>query len=305
MNSSDQKCLKLLYAITILCFWLTSPFSAQAQEFYAKASVEKDTFIVGDSINVRVEFNFPAGHIYMLQKMPRLQSLEFLDSSALLKQNKDRVKTITITGFDSGQFTLPPLEFDFLDATGKLAGNALTEPLQINIKYADVDTSKDIKPIKAPIQVDYKPFPYWILVLIAVFILIGFLLSKLRKKPKPEKIPVQPVVAENNINYIEEHIRKIEALQESEGNDQKFWFGLKEILRSYISRQYKIATQEKTSAQILNQLKKEEVSTQYIAQLENIFKQADLVLFANQETQNTEKQAGAAEAVSFIKQSSS
>jgi hypothetical protein len=73
------------WLIIVSIFIIATTFSAAAQEISATAQLPKDTFTIGDKIEIVVHLDLPKGHIYKLQKIPQLQGLEWLDSAALQK----------------------------------------------------------------------------------------------------------------------------------------------------------------------------------------------------------------------------
>jgi hypothetical protein len=295
-----------LIIIILKIFLIATSFSAAAQDFTATAQLAKDTFTVGDKIEVLVNVELPQGHIYRLQKIPQLQGLEWLDSAALQKSYSSANTIFSVIAFDSGTYTFPALSFSLLDnSSNNQIATTSTQALQIQVKYAAVDTTQDIKPIKAPMEVAYSPVPFWVYALIILALLaVAYFAYKWwkKKQQKPVEKTVAPVIQpQNNLSYAEEIIEKIKVLKEKESG-QNYWFGLKEILREYISRQYKIRTQEKTSAQMLADLKQEKFQIIGLQRLKNVFSRADLAIFAQQNQGEGEKETAATEAINFIKE---
>lgn len=279
----------------------------QAQQPAAKVTLAKDTFIVGDSIGVEIQLQSQAGHIYRLQKIPSLQGLEWLDSSVLHKSFTSPNIVIPVTGFDSGRFTFPQLTFAVLNAHEQQVANLTTNAFPVNITFAQVDTTQDIQPIKAPLETDYRPTPIWLYVLITniLLALAYFMYRRWRKKrnKKPAEI-LPPAAPVNTLTYAQEAIRQIETLRKNASavNSHTHWFALKDILRTYLYRQYGVGTHQKTSGQIIAELRNAAVEHKDTDLLSEIFNMADMVIFAKAQTTAPEQEQGAEKAILFIKQ---
>ncbi|MGZ5244117.1 MAG: hypothetical protein ACXWEY_14815 [Bacteroidia bacterium] len=297
---------KNTFAFFVFCLVMLSGYRLAAQQFKGEATVTKDTFIVGDSIGVKITIQGEPGHIYRLQEIPQLQGMEWLDSFVLQQDFNTGSFVFPVTGFDSGSFIFPRLYFNVYNADNDAVATAQTQALPINITYAQVDTTQDIKPIKAPIEVDYTPFPNWPFIVLGLIILLAvtyFLYRKWQKKPLAQAIEPIQLPEENLLSYGEDAIRQIQQLQaeNSVQNEKQYFFELKEILRTYIQKRYQIRNQGKTSAQILGELKKKSIKQENIISLNGIFSRADLVLFAKHKLEMAEKDLAAEHAVAFIK----
>lgn len=298
---------KNTFAFIVFCVAMLSGFGLWAQQFKSKASVAKNTFIVGDSIGVQINIQGETGHIYRLQELPRLQGLEWLDSNLLQQDFTTNNFTVPVMGFDSGVFTFPRLVFNVFSADNDVVVATQTDPIEIHITYAQVDTSKDIKPIHAPMEVAYSPMPLWPFILLGLLLLAVAVYLYIRWKKKQAK-PIQQAVIQaeapkDPLSYGHEAIKQIEQSKNNmvSQTEQQYWFGLKEILRNYIYKHYTLHTAPKTSSQILAALRKKPIAGQDVHTLQHIFSRADLVLFAKQGTTTEEKNAAAEDAIVFIK----
>lgn len=187
-----------------------------------------------------------------------------------------------LTGFDSGQFVIPP--FAIYGADSSLL--AETEPLLLEINTIPVDTNLAIKDIKAPLQapLTWKEIGFFIgigaavLALLAGIIYLIYRLSRKKRQPtggKREK-PDEPA-----------HIIALRALEElrlkklwQEGRHKEYYSELSDILRNYMYNRWDIPAMEMVSDEVLEALEQLHTEKSLLNQLRTSLRTADSVKFA-------------------------
>lgn len=194
-------------------------------------------------------------------------------------------KSYILTSWETGDFIIPPLVFK-----GK-TDSLFSFPEQLRVNRVQIDTTKDIKPIK-PIILEEgaaikkeetleKTVFWWVISIIVTLLIIAaivtWILIKKRRHQVVQKIELTPdQLALKDLEKLKQEL--------ASGVDSKsYYIELTRILRSYIESRYRIPTFEKTSRQILKSLKSKEIESISFKELEHIFELSDLVKFAKKE----------------------
>jgi hypothetical protein len=193
-----------------------------------------------------------------------------------------REQQLTISVFEPGVFKIPAVEIEFNETVVQ------TNELEILVETVPVDTSKGIVDIKPIYEVEYTFTEmtldffktYWyifagVAVLAALFLL--FRLFKKYRKPMPE--PEAP--------KIPAHITALAALNELlmreqwKNEDKKEYYSrMTDTVRKYLEERFNIFALEKTTREILLELKNADISSEDKTFLKKILSQADMVKFA-------------------------
>src|SRR6185295_16717775 len=62
-------------------------------------------------------------------------------------------QSLTVTGFDSGYYVVEPMTFYYQQKGSTVRDSVLSEAFLVQIETVPVDTTKDIKDIKPPVEV--------------------------------------------------------------------------------------------------------------------------------------------------------
>ncbi|MBL7897984.1 MAG: hypothetical protein JNJ99_05580, partial [Crocinitomicaceae bacterium] len=193
-----------------------------------------------------------------------------------------REQQITISAFEPGVFKIPAVDIEFNETVIQ------TNELEILVETVPVDTSKGIVDIKPIYEVEYSFTEmtldffktYWYIfagagVLVALFLLFRLLKKYRKEKPEPEapKIPA--------------HITALAALNELlmreqwKNEDKKEYYSrMTDTVRKYLEERFNIFALEKTTREILLELKNADISSDDKTFLKKILNQADMVKFA-------------------------
>lgn len=193
-----------------------------------------------------------------------------------------REQQITISVFEPGYFKIPSQKIELNESVYH------TNELDLLVETVEVDTSKGIVDIKPKYEVRYSFSEmavdwfktYWYVFAIAgvlalIFLLFRYFKNRRGEEPEPEapKIPA--------------HITALEVLttllnQESWKTEQKkeYYSRLTDTVRKYLEERFDIFALEKTTREIIADLKNADISDDDKLYLKKILTQADMVKFA-------------------------
>lgn len=214
-------------------------------------------------------------------------SFEGLEQSDSLRTDtvggpKHLRQTITVTGFDSGRFVVPPFEFYVKPMDGSEPYTILTDSVVVNVRSVAVDTTQAFKPIYDIMNVPKTALDYWpwylgiSMLLIAI---LAYMYWRKNRKPAPVAAPAPPPEPA--------HIIALRALQQLEqekvwqsGDFKSYYSRLTEIFKEYAEARFGIPAVEQTTEEFLQAMKPVTQLNQQREKVEQILRLADLVKFA-------------------------
>ncbi|MDR0661460.1 MAG: hypothetical protein LBG19_11905 [Prevotellaceae bacterium] len=274
--------------------WITlllalSAAAARGQEPVVKATIDKDSILIGDHVTLSLEISLDKSHQFGFPMFkdtifPGIELVEDLPMDTLRSEGGGVMlqKRYIITSFDSSQyyFAIP-----YLLQRGSLVDTFLSEPLSLYVNTIPIDTATyvmyDIKDVvRYPLT--FKEILPWLLlglgILLLILLAIYIYIRWKKKQPtffKPKKVDPPYVVA----------MRELQKLKEEkvwqQNKIKQYYSRLTDILRVYIEDGYGIQAMEKTSQEILYDLEGSELSQKYpLIKLRDMFTVADLAKFA-------------------------
>ncbi len=306
--------------LTLLCGFLLTLFlsvHAYSQGVGVKASMDQSVIKIGEQVSIELKVSYDKGTskriLFPLVGDTLIDKVEVVNvgkvDTILLspeesqKTNYDFIqkKTIQITSFDSGFYTLPPFVFVIDKDTVK------TETLFLQVKAVKVDTTKQFHDIKKPFEVPFnkwrKYLPYVIGGFVAAVIIsltIVYFIRRSRRKPV-EVIPPPPLIPP--------HIKALEALRNLDqqklwqaGYEKEYFTKLTDILRLYLGERYGINALEQTSDEILTITRSILPNDAVKDKLRQILILSDLVKFAKAHSSATENEMSMTNAIAFVEQ---
>lgn len=268
----------ILYIILIGCL-IASPVVMHGQVL-AKASVSRDQILIGEPITLTFEVRIPMGQAVTWFNLDSIPHFEFIEKGKVDTSDnidgKQYHQELTITSFDSGTVVIPPLVL-------KVEGQSyVTDSIPIDVSYANLDISKDYREIKEIEEVPKPAWMAWIPWIIGVVTLLaaGVIVYLLRKpkKPAPAPQPLQP-----KLGPYEEALQALEELRKQgwqNGEVKTYYSRLNDILRVFMFRKLKVATLEKTNAELIMQLRSVPMDKESFNQLVQALQVVDFVKFA-------------------------
>lgn len=272
-----------------LLFWANT---MQSQDVRIKASLDKNNFLIGDAIELTLSASY--NPLKYSVRFPILNDtfnhFEIVEKSkidtVLERENSTFIQKYTITNFDSGVWQIPSFSFQTKSLQAGVDSTFNTDSILVNINTVVVDTSKPFKPIfgirKAtmPLSEILKYVVGGMIVLAILIFGIYYLIKKRREKNKNNLIKVPEISllphekALQSLNYLEE-----ENLWQK-GEEKQYHTALTDIIRQYLEEQFNLDCFDKTSSEIISQVKRIIALSTSRKNLRTLFETADMVKFA-------------------------
>jgi hypothetical protein len=266
---------------------------AWGQGYKATAKLEPHTILIGDQVNLNLNFSFPSGTQVVwpsikdtiLGKIQVISRSKVDSSWSADKKNLRLSQNLRLTCFDSGFYTIPPIRFYYRNLPDTTIRYEQSGIQILTVHTMAVDTTLAIKPIKGPVKVPFSILEYlpWILAGLLFLAIAGFLLYYLIRKRKGEPIFVlRPAV---RYQPHERALMELEKLRVKKlwqaGKWKEYHTELTDILRKYLEDRFHLMAMESTSGEILDDLEeKTAIPKECRKMLGEILSMADLVKFA-------------------------
>ena len=294
-----------------LCIILTASVLAASAQVSVEAVIDSIQIFVGQQAHVTLTATAKEN---AKMEFPQFKPTEYitpgvevLDRQELEQQPQDngfvsRSMVYTMTSFDDTLYYLPPM-------TVKIDGQPYkSKSLALKVLTIEVDTLH-AEQFFGPKDVQDNPFqwsdwrlPFWLSVLMLIFLAIAYYLYLRLRDNKPiishiriikRLLPHQKAMKE--IEQI-----KADKMVASE-NSKEYYTKLTDTLRKYIEERYGFSAMEMTSSEIIERLMASQ-DQKALDELRQLFTTADLVKFAKYSTLINENDANLVNAIDFINQ---
>jgi len=254
--------------ITSCLFLLIASFVSFSQTVTVRAAIDRNKILIGEPITLKLEATVPTGTEASWFPLDSLTHFEFIDS---------------------GRWVVPSLPLQ--------SGNKsyLTDSIPVSIAYSNFNTQQDYHDIKDILDVPNPNTGYinWVLiglVLVSVLAIIYFLRKKAAVQPQP--VPVKKVLSK--LSPLQEALQSLEELgkqgQAANGEAKAFHTQLNDIFRWYLYRRANLPTMEKTSGELMVQLRQFNMAGDAFTRLAQAFRMGDAVKFAKYQPAAAENQ---------------
>jgi len=209
-----------------------------------------------------------------------------------------QLRQLRITSFDSGYWAIPPFRF-------VVNGDTLeTKPLLLGVETVEVDTAQAFRDIKEIYELPFswvdwfgEHWPWFAGGLgLAVAVLLLLLYLRRPKKAAVVEAPPKPL-----------HERMLEALGEIErrklwqqGQVKQYQSEVTDLLRTYVEERYGVPALERTTDDLVAELRLSAMGSEPRELLGNLLRLADMVKFAKYTALPAENEQLMASAVRFI-----
>jgi len=271
---------------------LMLPCAALAQDGRVSAQMEPDAIVIGQHTVVTLSANVDgptlewpvvgdtlAAHIEVV----RASVLDTVQIDGMGGPSATMVvQRITITAFDTGYWAIPPFK---LKAGGR---ETETAPLLLRVNAFAVDSAAVPAPIKPIHRLPFSALWWarqhwpWIAGVAGVGLLVALALLLVRRLRRSKVQAPVAVVPERPL-----HERVLAQLDELErerlwqqGQHKAYQSRLTDLLRAYIEERYQVPALERTTDELLHELRVSPLSTDHRTMLANMLREADLVKFA-------------------------
>jgi len=266
-----------------------------------RSAINRDKIMIGEPVELKLEAHLPAGTDASWFPLDSLAHFEFISKGKIdtvaTADTRTYRQTVIITSFDSGRWAVPSLPFTI--------GNKeyLTDSLPVSVAYSNFDPKQDYHDIKDIVEVQNTATRYvnWIVLGLALLSLLAVIYFLRKKATVSQPIAVKKPIS--SLSPLQEALQSIEQLQKR-GNAESlpariFHTELNDIFRNYLYRKTSVATMEKTSGELMLQLKQFNLPAGDFTSVAQVLRLNDAVKFAKYLPADTERR----EAIEIIRKS--
>jgi hypothetical protein len=266
----------------LLSFLLPALVSHGQTRLTIKCGVDKNKIVIGEQIHLNLEADFSLQEpmrFFTIDSIPHFEILERKKIDTLdYREGIKLSQSLTLTSFDSGHWVIPSFE---LPADKPM----YTDSIDVDVGFSPFDTSQAYHDIKDVIDVQVKEEKketwYWYAAASALLVaaIIYFLVRK-KKTPVTKTVFVDPY---------KEAKKELEKLAKESLSSKLFYTRLVDIFRVYISRRKGIASLQKTTDDLVVQLRSLKLPAEEFNQLAQSLRMSDFVKFAKFEPAQSDK----------------
>ena len=268
-------------------FFLLSFLNIQAQNLQVYASTDTTDYAVGDYIHYRVEMRYGKDvNIYFPPVKDSVKVLEFIKEEQPIKQETEsettEIRDFIFSRYDSAGVTIPPLPIQYTVGSDPTRGVIETNPVTISVHTLQVDPTKDIQDVKAPVKVPLNWF--WIIlfgVVGLVLVIAAILAYQYYKKKKDGTLPQKIIIT---VPPYKIALKELQVLEDKklwqQGEVKEYHSEVTGIIRKYFEKRFSFRAMEMTSAEIMDQLKHKKESQEVFDVTRGFLDNADMVKFA-------------------------
>ena len=237
-----------------------------------KASVDRSKIFIGEPIQLTIEAYLSPESEKKFPVIDTIEHFEFIGEPLVDTADKNGGRSFKgvykITSFDSGHWVIPSFF---------LSQNVKTDTIPIDVVFSEFDPNQEYHDIKDILEVkSSKNKTEWWWYVAGGVLLLALLLLYLRRKKKPELVAV-PKIA---INPYEEAMKQLEQLQRDKPDVKQYHSILTDIFRLYIFRKKGILSLQKTTDDLVVQLKSLNLDKEQFDKLSQSLRLSDFVKFA-------------------------
>ena len=266
----------------VFFLFFSSLVSSAQNKIVIRATIEKSRIVIGEQTRLTLKADFPPQvpmSFFTIDSIPHFEILERKKIDTL--DDREGIKlsqTLTLTSFDSGHWVIPSFE---LPADKPM----FTDSLAVDVSFSPFDPNKDYHDIKDVIDVQVKEKKeeswYWYAAASVVLVaLIIYLLLRKKNKPAAKISFVDPY---------KEAKQELEKLGKENLTSKMFYTKLIDIFRLYISRRKGIASLQKTTDDLVVQLRSLKLPAEEFNRLAQSLRLSDFVKFAKFEPAASDK----------------
>ena len=237
-----------------------------------KATVDKGRILIGEPIQLTIEAYLSPELIKKFIDIDSIEHFEFIEKPIIdSSDNKSgwNIKGLyKITSFDSGHWIIPSFV---------LSPGVKTDTIPIDVVFSDFDPKQDYHDIKDILEVNPpKNKTHWWWYAVAGAVLLGLLLLYLLRKKKPQPVSVLKV----HIYPYKEAIKQLDQLAKENPEAKQYHSKLTDIFRLYVFRRKGILSLQKTTEDLIWQLKNLNLDKEQFDKLSQSLRLSDFVKFA-------------------------
>ncbi|NOT51352.1 MAG: LPXTG cell wall anchor domain-containing protein [Chitinophagaceae bacterium] len=254
-------------------FLIVAVNNIAAQDLSIYAAVNKNKILIGEPLELTISMHFFPDATVSFVPIDSIEHFELLENPVFdTSQENDGIyiKAIyKLTSFDSGHWVIPAFA---------LSPGAKTDTIPVDVVFSDFDPNRDYHDIKDIIEVKpKKKTPWWWFAAGGALLLLLALIYFLRKKKAIITKKENPVIS---LNAYEEAMMELDELQRSKPDPKTFHSKLAGTFRLYVYRKKGILSLQKTTDDLVLQLKGLDISKEQFDKLAQALRLGDFVKFA-------------------------
>jgi hypothetical protein len=259
------------FKTSILLFFLfITPWAIAQGQGSIKASVDKNRILIGEPLQLIIDAEVKVtSKLFKIDTIPHFELLKAPKIDSTSNDGITKVRIIMeLTSFDSGHWVIPSFA---------ISSRIKTDTIPIDVVFSEFDPNKDYNDIKDILEVDIKEkqFPWWWYAAGGVLLIAVVVYLVKRKKPV-----VKPVAPKMAVDAYEEAMRDLEELQRNKPGAKIYYTRLTDIFRLYLFRKKGILSLQKTTDDLLIQLKSLDLPKEQFEKLSQSLRLGDFVKFA-------------------------
>lgn len=237
-----------------------------------KATVDKNKILIGEPLLLTIEVYLSPESVKKFISIDSIEHFELLEKPVIDTTDRmggwDIKAVYKITSFDSGHWVIPSFS---------LLPGVQTDTIPVDVVFSNFDPSQDYHDIKDILEVkpSKKKTIWWWYVAAGALLLALFVMYLLRKKK-----PFREVMPQKIINPYEEAIKQLEQLERDKPEPRQFHSRLTDIFRLYIFRKKGILSLQKTTTDLVLQLRNLDLQKEQFDKLSQSLRLSDFVKFA-------------------------
>ena len=261
--------LKIIFSF-VFVFALQNGFAQGGATI--KASADKNKILIGEPLLLTIQAEIPEEAVIKFIAIDSIEHFEFLEKPTIDTSSTNSGTSIKgvykITSFDSGHWLIP--SFIISDAVR-------TDTIPVDVVFSDFNPNQEYHDIKDIIEVtpSEKKIQWWWYAGGGAILLV-LLLLYLFKKKKPGTVSSPEVT----INPYEEAMKELEKLKKEKIDSKQYHSQLTDIFRLYIFRKKGILSLQKTTDDLVVQLKGLNLDKNQFDKLSQSLRLSDFVKFA-------------------------
>ncbi len=301
-------------AIIAISFILISWVGLAQNDIVFSVVANNNKALVGEPINLKITLDVPSNIKQELVSYPTItdstelnEGIEIWNVSPpkknVLDNNMGEVITrfeqeITVATFDTGTVNIGPI-YTFIN--GDQVESNLVSVIVSVMPTEDTEDIRDLKGLENDPFTSWEKFLMWLKVnwwwiAIILGLIVGWIIYLVVKnQPKVEKeikskVPLPQLLLER--------LQIIDQKKLWQDNQTKLYYSnVTEVSWQYLEYKFQVQTFEKTSNQILDQLRMKNINPEQFSELEKLYRLSDMVKFAKTEPTPSEN----AQAIEIVK----
>jgi LPXTG-motif cell wall-anchored protein len=262
----------IVIVVSVFC----SAVVAAQNTTIVRATIDRSSILIGEPIRLTLQADIPESQPIRFFQFDSLPHFEFLRREKIDTVNTSYGTVLTqlihITSFDSGHWVIPPFVLQEEIVTDSLPVDVGFSPFNPGQPYHDIKDVIDVAP-----EEEKKEQWWWYVVAGAVLLLLVIWLV-FRKKKKPVAAIIAPPPDPYKVA-----IESLEKLRNHKTDPKQYYSKLTDIFRVYVSAKKGIHSMQKTTDDLVVQLRDLRMPKEQFDKLSQALRLVDFVKFAKYE----------------------